>query len=95
MGILLALLLLAVTLQSSLAYAADPLLEKLKQKGILTEDEAARLLIAGLSYDVYKHNMAMLNYERFSYDRNHSKVGGLANADDYEHKVQFVYQISF
>jgi len=37
----------------------------------------------------------MVNYERYNYDVNNSKVGGLANADDYEHKVQFVYQISF
>lgn len=58
------------------------------------DDDDARLLIAGLSYDVYRHNMAMLNYERFEYDRN-NKSGGLTNADNYEHRVQFVYQISF
>lgn len=56
-----------------------------------TDDDEAALVIAGLSYDVYKHNMVMLNYERFDYEKNNSKVG----ADDYEHKVQFVYQISF
>ncbi|TSA11725.1 MAG: hypothetical protein D4R73_03275, partial [Deltaproteobacteria bacterium] len=88
---------------SLFGFGRVPGLEKLRVHGrydyfdpdVDVSDDAARLLIAGLSYDVYKHNMAMLNYERFSYDRNHSKVGGLASADDYEHKVQLVYQVSF
>ena len=49
------------------------------------------MLITGLSYDVYKHNMLMLNYERHDYEKNNSSVG----SDDYENKFQFVYQIEF
>ncbi len=56
-----------------------------------TRDDEEKLLIAGLSYDVYKHNMLMLNYERHDYEKNNSRVG----TDDYENKFQFVYQIEF
>ena len=56
-----------------------------------TDDDEAKLFIAGLSYDVYQHNMVMLNYERFDYEKNNDKVG----EDDYEHRVQLVYQIEF
>jgi len=56
-----------------------------------TKDDEEKLMIAGLSYDVYKHNMVMLNYERHDYEKNSSRVG----VDDSEDKFQFVYQISF
>lgn len=58
-------------------------------------DDEAKLYIAGLSYDVFKHNMAILDYERFEYGNNNPKVSGSATAADYEDKIQFVYQISF
>ncbi|MCG2831430.1 MAG: hypothetical protein L6302_10295 [Desulfobacteraceae bacterium] len=56
-----------------------------------TRDDEEKLLIAGLSYDVYKDNMLMLNYERHDYEKNSSSVG----VDDSEDKFQLVYQISF
>src|SRR4030065_1189974 len=40
---ILSLMLFAITLRGPLTYAADPLLEKLKQKGVLTEEEAAQI----------------------------------------------------
>ena len=56
-----------------------------------TKNDEEKLLIAGLSYDVYQHNMVMLNYERHDYEKNSSSVG----ADDYDDRFQFVYQMAF
>lgn len=63
------------------------------------DENAAKLFMGGMSYDVYKSSMAILDYERIAYERNYpwnSKgYAGVSNPDTYEDRIQLVYQISF
>lgn len=53
--------------------------------------------IAGISYDVFKHSMFMLNYESFHYDNyfDPTEVGHKSGTHVWDNRIQLVYQIAF
>ncbi len=53
--------------------------------------------IAGISYDVFKHSMFMLNYESFNYDSyfDPEEIGHKSDTHVWDNRVQLVYQVAF
>ncbi|MGQ9745856.1 MAG: hypothetical protein ACUVQV_07760 [Dissulfurimicrobium sp.] len=64
----------------------------------ITNNGAYDLYIAGLSYDIYKKNMVLVDFEFTNYDNDtglKTKIPSLNNRLGNDYKFQVVYQLSF